>query len=65
MPTKRPQVAVAASRDSRVAAAALSRGDKGAIARFLDRFVSKDARIRSDDDRTISKAAKAFAGHEM
>ena len=62
--TKRPEVAVAASRDGRVAAAVLPKGDKGAVARFLDRFVSKDARIMSDDDRTISKAAKAFAGHE-
>lgn len=62
--TKRPEVAVAASRDGRVAAAVLPRGDKGAVARFLDRFVSKDARIMSDDDRTISKAAKAFAGHD-
>jgi hypothetical protein len=62
--TKRPEVAVAASRDGRVAAAVLPRGDKGAVARFLDRFVSKDARIMSDDDRTISKAAKAFAGHK-
>lgn len=61
--TKRPEVAVAASRDGRVAAAVIPKGDKGAIARFLDRFVSKDARIMSDDDRAIAKAAKAFAGH--
>lgn len=61
--TKRPEVAVAASRDGRVAAAVVPKGDKAAIARFLDRFVDKDARIMSDDDGTIGKAAKAFAGH--
>lgn len=57
--TKRPEVAVAASRDGKVAAAVLK---KGAIARFLDRFVARDARIMSDDDKRISKAAKAFSG---
>lgn len=61
--TKRPEVAIAASRDGRVAATVIQKGDRGAIARFLDRFVSKGARIMSDDDRTIAKAAKAFAGH--
>ncbi len=62
--TKRPEVAVAASRDGRVAAAVVPKGDKGAITRFLDRFVAKDARIMSDDDRSIAKAAKAFASHK-
>lgn len=61
--TKRPEVAVAASRDGgKVAAAVLPYCDREALGRFLDRFVAKDARIMSDDDRTIGKAAKAFSG---
>jgi transposase-like protein len=61
--TKRPEVAVAASRGGRVAAAVLRKGDKGGIGRFLDRFVSRDALIMSDDDKAIAKAAKGFMGH--
>lgn len=63
--TKRPQVAIAASRDGRVAAAVIRKGDSGAIGRFLDHFVAKDARIMSDNDNdtAIAKAAKGFAGH--
>ncbi|WP_313617366.1 IS1595 family transposase [Agrobacterium sp.] len=62
--TKRPQIAVAASRDGRVAAQVINRADAGTIGRFLDRFVSKDAVIMSDDDTAIGRAAKAFSGHE-
>jgi hypothetical protein len=40
----------------------MQKGDKGALAKFLDRFVEKDARIMSDDDSAIAKAAKAFSG---
>ena len=61
--TKRPEVAIAANRNGRVAAAVIPKGDKAAIARFLDRFVAKDARIMSDNDNSIAKAAKAFADH--
>ncbi|WP_051631263.1 IS1595 family transposase [Afifella pfennigii] len=59
----RPQVAVAASRDGRVAAAVIEKSDAQNVGRFLDRFVSKDAVIMSDDDRAISRAAKAFKEH--
>ncbi|MET2833107.1 IS1595 family transposase [Mesorhizobium shangrilense] len=38
------------------------RGIAATISRFLDRFVSKDARIMSDDDKAIGRAAKAFSG---
>lgn len=62
--TRRPEVVIAASRDGRVAAEVLRKGEKGAIARFLDRFVSKDAVIMSDDDKSIAKAVKVFAGHQ-
>ena len=54
---------MAASRAGALLLAVIPKGDKGAIARFLDRFVAKDTRIMSDDDRAIAKAAKAFAGH--
>lgn len=60
--TKRPEVAVAASRDGKVAATVMKKGDRGAIGRFKDRFVDREARIMSDDDKTIAKAAKAFEG---
>lgn len=62
--TKRPQVAIAASRDGKVAASVIPKGDRGAVARFMDRYIAKDARIMSDDDRTIAKAAKGYAGHD-
>jgi hypothetical protein len=62
--TKRPQIAVAASRDGRVAAQVIKRADATTIGRFLDRFVSRDAVIMSDDDTAIGRAAKAFSGHE-
>jgi len=61
--TKRPQVAIAASRDGRVAAGVIRKGDSGAIGRFLGRFVAKDAKIMSNNDAAIAKAAKGFAGH--
>lgn len=62
--TKRPQVAMAAERMGRVAAAVIPKADSAAIGRFLDRFVSKDALIMSDNDVSVAKAARRYSGHQ-
>ncbi|WP_244564665.1 transposase [Rhizobium sullae] len=46
-----------------MAAQVIKRADAGTIGRFLDRFVSQNAVILSDDT-AIGRAAKAFSGHE-
>lgn len=60
--TKRPQVAVAADRRGKVAAAVIRKADTATLGRFLDRYVEKDAAIMSDDDKAISRAAEGFSG---
>lgn len=62
--TSRPQVAIAAGRDGRVAAEVIERADSATIGRFLRRFVSPDAEIMSDDDTAIGKAAKVYKSHQ-
>lgn len=62
--TNRPQVAVAASRDGRIAAEVIRYGDSANIGRFLGRFVSPEAKIMSDDDTAIAKAARTYTSHQ-
>ncbi len=62
--TSRPQVALAASRDGRIAAQVVKQADSATIGRFLSRFVSPDAENMSDDDTAIGKAAKAYKAHQ-
>jgi len=61
--SSRPQIVVAASREGKVAAQMIPKADTATLGRFLDRFVSRDARIMSDADTAIRKAAKPFKGH--
>ncbi len=62
-PLQVAEPATPAFRDGRVAAQVIKRADAGTIGRFLDRFVSQNAVILSDDT-AIGRAAKAFSGHE-
>ena len=62
--TSRPQVAIAASRDGRIAAQVIDRADGATLEAFLKRFVSPDADLMSDDDTAIGRAAKGFSSHQ-
>jgi transposase-like protein len=62
--TKRPEVAVAAERGGRIAAAVIPSSDGRQLGRFMERFISPDARIMSDDDKAIGKAARVFGKHD-
>lgn len=62
--TDRPEVIIATERDGKVVASVMEAKDAEAVEAFLKGKVAPEARLMSDADRAIAKAAEGFASHE-